>query len=333
MKKTILNFALFYLTLPTFALAIMVAYGFVFSHADSMAYISEEISEKEVSPLIEKALFGQESIDELILSIPEGTYPIVSKTIRSQDNILNETSYVLDENEIISHLPEYEPTGNFPLVLVVHTHGTECYLHNEKSLPFSSDYQAYYNEAETKTRTQDVTKNVVAVGEVFCKALENEGIGVIHCTEMFDRDDYNSAYSKSGKAIEKYLKEYPSIKLVIDLHRDSLVSADKIKIKTSASDISDGCAQVMLVVGSDAGGSPNPGWKRNLALGLQIKEVMDKSYPSLARPIFFRGARYNQHLPYSSFLLEVGSCGNTLEEAKTAAILSAKCVASVILSR
>jgi stage II sporulation protein P len=306
------------LTVPLFVLFFGLLSGVFLNGVVAQTIQSEEIPEGDLSKLLENDLFPSKDLDENE-DLPKTLHPIIERTVSSDSNILNETNYTIKEKEILKYAPSYSHASPLPLVLIVHTHGTECY----------SETTDYYDETLTKTRTEDTNKNVVAVGRALCDELIAQGIPTLHYEQMFDKDNYNDAYKKSGAKIEEYLKEYPSIKLVIDVHRDSLVSQELVKIKTVAEK---GCAQVMIVAGSDAGGAVYPNWKRNLALSLKIKEVMDKSYPSLSRPILLRGARYNQHLAYSSFLLEVGTCANTLEEAKTAAGLCAECVAEVILN-
>ncbi len=321
------------MTVPLFVLVTMVFGILLFNGIGEAAMPREELPEDSLSKLLENELFPSGSIEELIQ--PDGDmHPIIAKTISSKDNILNETLYKIDEAEIMGHTPTYDYTSTAPLVLVVHTHGTESYFEESgKTQIYYTDngtVEGYYDEKNNKTRSENSEKTVVAVGSVFCEALEENGIASIHSTEMFDINDYNSAYSNSGKAIQEYLDKYPSIKLVIDLHRDSLVSEDLVKVKVVTNSIEERCAQIMIVAGSDAGGSYYPNWKRSLAFDLEVKKVMDKKYPSLSRPIFLRGARYNQHLGYTGLLLEVGTCANTLEEAKTAAKLAAECIATVI---
>ncbi len=335
MKKRLLSYICFYLTVPFFVFTVMILGGIMIGGIGEAAYINEEIPEDTTSRLIEQELFPAEMLEE-VLPLKGTLHPIIAKTIESKNNILNETTYKINEDEIKGHAPVYDYSSAEPLVLVVHTHATECYFEKDDGVEIyytdgAATVEGYYDENENKTRTEDKSKNVVAVGSEFCRSLEENGITSLHCTEMFDREDYNAAYSNSGKAIEKYLEKYPSIKLVIDLHRDSLVSEELVKIKAVTNALTERCAQVMIVAGSDAGGSYYPNWKRSLALDLEIKAVMDEKYPSLSRPIFLRGARYNQHLSYTSLLLEVGTCANTLEEAKTAARLAAECIATVIL--
>ncbi len=337
MKKELMSFIRFYLTVPAFVLFTAIIGAILLRAVSASAYIiKEEIPEDFTLLSFEDDFFPADMLEELPV-LSENMHPIIRKTIRSDSNILNETVYNLNEEEILTYSPYYSFSENEPLVLVLHTHATECYFDPEQGINLfysnsSTTVDGYYDENKVQTRTEDREKNVVAVGHAFCEVLIKHGIPSLHCTELFDLEDYNTAYSSSARAIERYLEEYPSIKLVIDIHRDSLVFENKAKVKTVAEDTNKNSAQVMIVAGSDAGGSVYPSWKRNLALDLKIKEVMDNKYPSLSRPIFFRGARYNQHLAYSSFLLEIGTCANTLEEAVAAAGLSAECVAEVINS-
>ncbi len=224
---------------------------------------------------------------------------------------------VIDQTDYSPDIAEYESasikTGGIvsdkPTVLIYHTHGTERYA----SL---STYPDGYEFNST-----DTSENVVAVGDCLAECLEDLGIGVIHDRTMYDADGYTTSYSRSKKAVKELLAAYPSIEYVIDIHRDS-VESDGKQAKTVT--LFDGnCAQVMIVVGTDAGGSSHKGWKDNFACAVRLQETMNSLYPTFARPIYLRTASFNQELSAGSLLIEVGACGNTLEEAKKAASLLA----------
>jgi hypothetical protein len=53
-------------------------------------------------------------------------------------------------------------------------------------------------------------------------------------------------------------------------------------------------AQVLLVVGSDAGGQEHPKWRENLKLAMRIQEELNGPLPTLARPMTLRTSRFNQ---------------------------------------
>ena len=87
----------------------------------------------------------------------------------------------------------------------------------------------------------------------------------------------------------------------------------------------------MIVVGTDEGGADHAEWDKNLSLALQIQKNCFSSFSeSLARSINLRSAAFNQGLSSGSLLLEIGSCGNTLDEAKRCAVLTALSIAKAI---
>ena len=90
-------------------------------------------------------------------------------------------------------------------------------------------------------------------------------------------------------------------------------------------------AQVMIVLGTDAGGGEHPRWRDNMAFALKLQKNLVKGYSSLARPIVLRKSRYNQHLSPGSILVEVGGHGNTLSEAIAGARLWADNAARTLL--
>ena len=88
----------------------------------------------------------------------------------------------------------------------------------------------------------------------------------------------------------------------------------------------------MLVVGTAESGLSHPRWQENLHLALHLQERMNRMYPTLARPLSLVPERYNQHLTAGSFILEVGSSGNTLREALTAARLFGEAAGPLLAS-
>ena len=118
---------------------------------------------------------------------------------------------------------------------------------------------------------------------------------------------------------------------MLDVHRDALAASDGTIYKVVAGTV-DNCAQVMMVMGSDAAGASHPNWKVNLALALSIQNALAKKWATLARPVVLRTARFNQHLSTGSILVEVGTHGNTLQEAITAARLYARTVAELMVA-
>ncbi len=318
------RFICFYLILPLFVFILLLANITVLGNSLDKSKENITWSDK----LEDRALLPTESLSSVI-EIPDGALPIIAMNMSKEYNVLNSTSVQIDEEELLSYtLPEINQ--NEISVLIVHTHATECYADESESFPFpDADGRYGYYTSESDTRNEDTEKNMIAVGEEFCRALADHGIQSIQCRRLHDKDDYNSSYKNSRESIKEYLLKFPSIKYVIDIHRDSLTTNENAKIKTSANSIN-GCAQVMMVAGCEGQGVKYDLWEKNLSLSLKYKKVMDEKYPSLSRPIYLRHSKYNLDLLEGSILLEIGSCGNTLSEALKAARLAAECFAVTI---
>ena len=208
-----------------------------------------------------------------------------------------------------------------PQVLIVHTHTTECYM---------SYYAGYYN-ADDPTRTEDPTQNVTAVGAALAQELQAAGIGVLHDTTLHDSPQYSGAYSRSEDTIKTYLAQYPSIRVVIDLHRDAMMYDDLTKVKPTATVDGQKAAQIMLVVGGTSTEDlPNAHCEANLRFGLQLQHALETAYPTLTRPLYIVDARYNQGLLAGSLLIEVGTDANTLSEALYSARLVGRQLATLL---
>ena len=259
------------------------------------------------------------------------SYPVSRTTLSNYDlltSLSNETSYEPDLASLLNDRCGVGKMGEIkerygdgaPAVLIVHTHGTEAYI-PEGSASYTTD---------EPFRSTDTDLNVIAVGDVMAKVLESEGIGVIHCTEMFDKESYRESYSKSREAVARYLSEYPSISYVFDVHRDSVITEDMTCIATLAECAGNETAQSMIVVGTDEGGADHDTWEMNLSLALNIQKNMADECATLPRRINLRSAAFNQGLCSGSLLFEIGSCGNSLREAKCAGVLTALAAASAI---
>ena len=208
-----------------------------------------------------------------------------------------------------------------PQILIIHTHTTEAYT------PDGTDV---YTPDGGVARTLEEEDNMLRVGDEMERVFTEMGLSVIHDRTVHDYPQYNGAYTRSAQTVQKYLEQYPSIKIVLDVHRDALAGEDGTVYK--AVTVIDGVdtAQVMLVIGHGQDGS-NPHWMENLALACKIQSSMNTLYPTLARPMTFRSSSYNQELSIGSLLVEVGTHGNTLQEALSAARLFARSAGQVLL--
>ncbi len=207
--------------------------------------------------------------------------------------------------------------NNKPQVLIYHTHATEA---------FETDTQ-YYDKSYN-SRTQDNEKNIVSVGEIIAEQLEQAGIKTLHDTTAHDYPSYNGSYNRSAKTVNDYLKEYPTIKVILDIHRDA-IERDGSRLSAVASINGRDAAQVMIISGCDDGTMDYPNWKANLRFAARLQSEMETLYSGLTRPVMFCYRRYNQHLSNGALLLEIGSHGNTLAEAQYAGELVGKSLVSL----
>lgn len=259
--------------------------------------------------------------------VPDGATPIIPMDLSlsqyGDGYINNSTGYSPDIATLFAQSLQFfgEVSVGKPRVLIVHTHGTEAY---------SDSGAIYCDDIEDYARSADTQKNVVAVGRVISDILSQRGIETLHCTVMHDGTQYKDSYSRAEQTIRKYLAEYPSIELVIDVHRDAIVRSNGDIVRPIAVQGNDPVAQVMCVVGSDLGGELHDGWEGNLSLALKLRQLLNQKCRNICRPTMLRPNSYNQELSKYSLLLEIGSSGNSLEEAKAAAVIVAETIAELI---
>ena len=212
-----------------------------------------------------------------------------------------------------------------PQVLILHTHGSEAYTPapGTEGIVWSGN-----------CRTTDYRYNVVRVGDEMAEVLGEAGISVLHDRTLYDYPDYAGAYDRALASIEKYLEQYPSIRFVLDVHRDAIEDGQGNQYKVVSEVEGKGVsAQMSLVVGSDGSGLEHPDWMENLRLAAAVQQDILEQYPTLMRPVLLRNSRYNQHAATGSLLLEAGAAGNSPEEAVLAGRLFAERFAAVLLAK
>ncbi|MBR4972825.1 MAG: stage II sporulation protein P, partial [Oscillospiraceae bacterium] len=146
-----------------------------------------------------------------------------------------------------------------PTVLIVHTHGCESYTKTA-----GETYTEHGNY-----RTRNANYNMVAVGQLLAQRLEAAGVSVIHDRQCHDDPSYDDAYRSARASVQEYLDRYPSIQLVLDLHRDAATYADGSQYATGVTVDGQRVAQLMLVMGTDSTGLHYPQWQDNLSVALK----------------------------------------------------------------
>ncbi len=248
--------------------------------------------------------------------------PYVAKDSYDRVYLKNETSLNIGIKKYLEGKIKFKIEKNDqPQVLILHTHATET---------FKTDDKPYYTE-EFNSRSRENTQNMISVGKIVAERLNSEGIKTLHSDTLHDYPSYSKSYSRSAETVKEYLKKYPSIKVVLDLHRDAVTkeNGDKVKLVTEMGEKS--AAQVMLVMGSQSGGITNhPKWEENFKLAVKLQQIMEKNYPTLARPLMLRSKNYNQSLSTGAMLIEFGTDVNTLEEVHYSAELVGNCLAELL---
>lgn len=236
--------------------------------------------------------------------------------------VQNKTS--ISNNELItesSKAPSFTiETNSEPQVLIMHTHTTESFEPYVRSC-----FDPGFNY-----RTTDPAYNMVSVGNAITEQLEAAGIATIHDTTIHDYPSYNGSYERSAETVKKILEKYPSICVVLDIHRDAIQDGNTLAQPVVEIDGKES-AQVMIISGCDDGTMDMPNYLENFHFACQLQGNMESMYPGLTRPILFDYRKYNQDLTTGSLLLEIGTHGNTLEQAQYAGELVGKSLAQTLL--
>ena len=260
----------------------------------------------------------------------EGIYQIIEADLSYEGiGIQNKTDYEIDINKYLTSsgtedgykLSINEDMTLDPIVLIIHTHGTEG---------FSEPGLNTYSDSVNIPRSEDTKKNIVAVGREMAAVLNEKGVPTIHCQIMHDKESYKNSYQRAEQTILTYLKKYPSIKYVLDIHRDSVIDDKNNKYKPTTLISEKKTAQIMFVMGTDATTPEHKDWSKNLTLALKLTQQLNNNYPSFTRRMSLRDSSYNQQYTKGSMLIEVGSCANTLEEAVNAGVIIAYELSEII---
>lgn len=270
--------------------------------------VSDTVSESESVTVAASGVVAGKIIEKFIS-------PYTANTNYKNIYLKNNTNLTIDIKEFADANLNFaiEKSGE-PQVLIMHTHTTESYImHNEN----------YYTNTDA-SRSTDNEYNMAALGKIVSDKLNTAGIVTLHDTTQHDYPSYNKSYSRAAETIKSYTQKYPSIKIVIDLHRDAIAANDTDKVKITTEIGGKKAAQIMLVMGSESGKVTDfPNWKENLKLATKLQQTLETDYPTLARSIHFTSQCYNQRLTTGSMLIEIGTDGNTFDEAKYSAELLA----------
>ncbi|MDR0930272.1 MAG: stage II sporulation protein P [Clostridiales bacterium] len=262
--------------------------------------------------------------------LPEESKPVISLDMSPTSSegylnaggvfVKNATTYTPDVSALLNSSFEWDIKADGPKVLITHSHSSESYKATAENFYYPSD----------PDRTQDPRYNVMRVGEVMTKTLNNMGIETIQDRVIHDYPEYNKSYKNDLATINKILADNPSIKVVIDVHRDSMQRSDGTRIKNVIDIDGKKTAQIMLVTGTDQMGLDAPNWQSSLQFAMKLQQQMNEMYPKLTRSIDLRQERFNTHVTLASIIMEVGSSANTLEEAEAGGVLAANALGELL---
>lgn len=243
---------------------------------------------------------------------PSETEPVALAAFSADDAQSIEMKYACNYRPDLASLLASPLTWSLrseePTVLIIHTHATESYTRTA-----GEDY-----EEDAAFRTLDETYNMICIGQRVAEILEEGGIHVIHDRALHDYPSYNGSYADARTSSAAILAENPSIRLVLDLHRDASGDLNN-QYRTYVSIDGEASAQLLFVMGTDASGQAHENWQENLSIALKLHTLLERETPGIMRPMSLRPTRFNQDLSPGALLIEVGSAGNTRAEALRAA--------------
>lgn len=223
----------------------------------------------------------------------------------------------LNVDDLLSRNMKIQGTKKGPKVLIFHTHSQEAFV---------------------DSNTGDPSTTIVGVGAHLAEKLNAKGVETLHHTGVYDlidgKLDRSKAYEQSEAGVRKILAQYPSIEVVIDLHRDGVPESTHLVTNVNGKQT----AKIMFFNGlsrtksqGDIAYLKNPYIQDNLSFSLQMQLQAEQMYTGWTRRIYLKGYRYSLHMMPKSLLIEAGAQTNTVEETKNAMDLLANVLCEVLL--
>lgn len=264
-----------------------------------------------ISPVSPGIVYNMENLldYDFLLS---NCYTVASSTSIYPDEI--------DANVMLNKDLTIDTSGDNYKVLVYHTHGSEAFCDSREGV---------------------LEDTIVGVGDELTRILNDEyGIKTYHDRSVYDMAggslDRSMAYTYAGQGIDEILKQYPSIEVILDIHRDGVdESLHLVRIVDGKP-----TAQIMFFNGvsrSNLNGDIeylyNPYKLDNLCFSFQMHLKGKELYGDLMRKIYIAGYCYNMDRMPRASLVEIGAQTNTLEEAKNAMIPLARIISEVVTKK
>lgn len=276
--------------------------------------ISEDLTQTQTQP--ESTQTAQVSnLDMSIEKLRDYNY-LISK-FYTVDSTTTINASQLNVDDLLSRNMKINTSSNGPKVLVFHTHSQEAFA---------------------DSKSGDTSTSIVGMGKYLSEQLNALGIETLHHAGVYDlingKLDRSKAYQQAEVGVKNILNQYPSIEVVIDLHRDGVPESTHLVTEIGGKKV----AKIMYFNGlcrTKSNGNltsmPNPYIQDNLAFSLQMQLESEKQFSGFTRRIYLKGYRYNMHLMPKMLLIEAGAQTNTVEEVKNAMDLLAKILSKVLL--
>lgn len=267
-------------------------------------------------PVTEAVMITQPAPEPVTLPVVADEPYLFRKADASYIDINYSANRTPDIEALLTQDLHWDLATGEPAVLIMHSHGTEAYLPGDGYT---------YTEDGGEYRTLDEQCNMLALGEELARLLNEAGITTVQDRSYYDYPDYLTSYDNARIGLQEQLTRYPTVKLVIDLHRDSAQRSDGSQWATEAVINGEKSAQVMLVMGTDSYYT-HPNWEQNLSVALKLQAIMEKTHEGSTRPLDLRKQRFNQDLCAGAIIAEIGAAGNTYREAQNAVSVLAEAI-------
>ncbi len=283
-------------------------YGYLFCYSDSEEVIladeiipEDSMSETDSQQAVSGPAQVQNAVFPALAKLQD--YDYLMKHFYSVNASTTAGRELMQAEALLGTDLSLEQDGSVPQILIYHTHSQETY----------ADYGPENRSA-----------NVVTVGRYLAELLRQKGWNVVHDESSYDiqggKLDRSKAYNYALEGITGILQRYPSVQVILDVHRDGV--ADQLRLVSEVN--GKPTANVMFFHGLSRTPDgpiaylPNPYLQENLAFSFQMQYLASGTFPGFTRKIYLKGLRYNLHLRPRSSLIEAGAQTNTLSEAMNA---------------
>ena len=278
----------------------------------------ERMSEDLLEPQPEHTAAASASVATVDMSIGKlRDFNYLLSTFYTVDSTTTIGPEQLNADQLLAKDMHINQSTKGPKVLIFHTHSQEA---------FADSVQG------------DTSTSIVGMGKYLAEKLNALGIESLHHDGVYDlidgKLDRSRAYEFSETGVREILNQYPSIEVVIDLHRDGIAEDKQLVTELDGKQT----AKIMFFNGlsrtktnGDIAYLPNPYIQDNLSFSLQMQLASESMYPGLARRIYLKGYRYSLHMMPKSLLIEAGAQTNTVQEMKNAMDLLANILENVLI--